>query len=116
MQTAYANGASTAYLRGKGVAVALALTGVKHLHEAAKSFDVGVYYEANGHGSVVFSPRLATLLAQCPAGNEAVQCMYALMEVRLLQPMPLHVHPLCFSWERNLAPVSYTHLTLPRRG
>ena len=85
MQTAYANGASTAYLREKGVAVSLALTGVKHLHEAAKSFDVGVYYEANGHGSVVFSTRLVALLDQCPAENEAVQCMHALMEVRILK-------------------------------
>jgi phosphoacetylglucosamine mutase len=30
-------------------------TGVKHLHHAAESFDVGVYFEANGHGTVLFS-------------------------------------------------------------
>lgn len=28
---------------------------MKHLHHAAESFDVGVYFEANGHGTVLFS-------------------------------------------------------------
>jgi phosphoacetylglucosamine mutase len=31
-------------------------TGVKHLHHAAEHFDIGVYFEANGHGTVLFSP------------------------------------------------------------
>ena len=30
-------------------------TGVKYLHHAALAFDIGVYFEANGHGTVVFS-------------------------------------------------------------
>lgn len=30
-------------------------TGVKYLHHRAVEFDVGVYFEANGHGTVVFS-------------------------------------------------------------
>ena len=33
------------------------LTGVKHLHHKAVEFDVGVYFEANGHGTVIFSER-----------------------------------------------------------
>lgn len=28
---------------------------MKHLHHAAESFDIGVYFEANGHGTVLFS-------------------------------------------------------------
>lgn len=32
-------------------------TGVKHLHHAAEAFDIGVYFEANGHGTVLFSQR-----------------------------------------------------------
>ena len=32
-----------------------ALTGVKHLHHKAVEYDIGVYFEANGHGTVVFS-------------------------------------------------------------
>ena len=31
-------------------------TGVKHLHHAAEHYDIGVYFEANGHGTVLFSP------------------------------------------------------------
>lgn len=32
-------------------------TGVKHLHHAAIEYDIGIYFEANGHGTVVFSQR-----------------------------------------------------------
>jgi hypothetical protein len=36
--------------------VKIAKTGVKHLHHAAVvNFDIGIYFEANGHGTVVFS-------------------------------------------------------------
>ena len=37
-------------------------TGVKHLHHAAQKFDIGVYFEANGHGTVLFSPSTITTL------------------------------------------------------
>ena len=37
--------------------VACVPTGVKFLHHRALEFDVGVYFEANGHGTVVFSPQ-----------------------------------------------------------
>lgn len=30
-------------------------TGVKHLHHKALEFDIGVYFEANGHGTVIYS-------------------------------------------------------------
>lgn len=30
-------------------------TGVKYLHHAAEHHDIGVYFEANGHGTVLFS-------------------------------------------------------------
>lgn len=56
VQTAYANGNSTQYMRGViGCEVVLTATGVKWLHAAAHKFDVGVYFEANGHGTVLFS-------------------------------------------------------------
>jgi phosphoacetylglucosamine mutase len=36
--------------------VTCASTGVKHLHHAAaERYDIGVYFEANGHGTVLFS-------------------------------------------------------------
>ena len=58
VQTAYANGASTAFLRSKGVKIVFAKTGVKYLHEKAHHFDCGIYFEANGHGTVLFSNAL----------------------------------------------------------
>lgn len=56
VQTAYANGSSTHYLEDTmKVIVRCTKTGVKHLHHAAQEFDIGVYFEANGHGTVLFS-------------------------------------------------------------
>lgn len=55
IQTAYANGAASAYIREHlGCGVEVTPTGVKYLHEAAHRYDVGVYFEANGHGTVLF--------------------------------------------------------------
>lgn len=57
VQTAYANGSSTNYLtKVLNVPVSCVSTGVKHLHHEAEKYDVGVYFEANGHGTVLFSP------------------------------------------------------------
>ncbi|XP_019328533.1 PREDICTED: phosphoacetylglucosamine mutase isoform X2 [Aptenodytes forsteri] len=39
-------------------------TGVKHLHHKAQEFDVGVYFEANGHGTVLFSKAAETKIRQ----------------------------------------------------
>ncbi|KAI3832487.1 hypothetical protein MKW92_043301 [Papaver armeniacum] len=55
VQTAYANGASTDYLKKLGLEVALTPTGVKYLHEKAYDYDIGIYFEANGHGTILFS-------------------------------------------------------------
>ncbi|KAI9573001.1 phosphoacetylglucosamine mutase [Boletus coccyginus] len=56
VQTAYANGSSTKYLSER-LPVTCVPTGVKHLHHAAaERYDIGVYFEANGHGTVLFSP------------------------------------------------------------
>lgn len=55
VQTAYANGASTDYLKQLGLEVVLTPTGVKYLHEKAAEYDIGIYFEANGHGTILFS-------------------------------------------------------------
>ncbi|KAL6459681.1 hypothetical protein MHYP_G00314400 [Metynnis hypsauchen] len=58
VQTAYANGSSTRYLEDiMKVTVCCTKTGVKHLHHAAQKFDIGVYFEANGHGTALFSEK-----------------------------------------------------------
>jgi hypothetical protein len=51
----YANGGSTSFLRARNIEIVFTKTGVKYLHHAALDFDIGVYFEANGHGTVVFS-------------------------------------------------------------
>lgn len=56
MQTFYANYASSEYLlQNYKMEPIYAATGVKFLHEKAEHFDIGVYFEANGHGTVIFS-------------------------------------------------------------
>ncbi|KAK9268864.1 hypothetical protein L1049_000629 [Liquidambar formosana] len=54
---AYANGASTDYLKQLGLEVVFTPTGVKYLHEKAAEYDIGIYFEANGHGTILFSER-----------------------------------------------------------
>ncbi|KAL9594185.1 MAG: hypothetical protein Q9219_007171 [cf. Caloplaca sp. 3 TL-2023] len=83
VQTAYANGASTAYVtQDLRLPVVCTATGVKHLHHAATKFDVGVYFEANGHGTVVFSDlalkRLSKYEPQSPAQYSALETLRAL--------------------------------------
>ncbi|VDD86516.1 unnamed protein product [Enterobius vermicularis] len=86
VQTAYANGGSTRYIKetlvhfmfiapfdsSHKVNTAMVPTGVKHLHHEALKYDVGIYFEANGHGTVVFSDRLTlhSLLAPFRGNNE----------------------------------------------
>ncbi|KDR84940.1 hypothetical protein GALMADRAFT_233416 [Galerina marginata CBS 339.88] len=75
VQTAYANGASTKYLAER-LPVKCVPTGVKHLHHVAEHFDIGVYFEANGHGTVLFSQptqeKLATYEPSTPAQSTAL--------------------------------------------
>ena len=45
--------------------VVIAKTGVKYVHSAAHDhFDVGTYFEANGHGTVLFGPKYYDMLAK----------------------------------------------------
>lgn len=58
VQTAYANGSSTKFVEEVlKLPVRCTPTGVKHLHHEAENFDIGVYFEANGHGTVIFDPK-----------------------------------------------------------
>ncbi|KAK0399778.1 hypothetical protein QR680_003208 [Steinernema hermaphroditum] len=58
VQTAYANGNSMKHIRETlQMPVVLVKTGVKHLHKEAKKYDIGVYFEANGHGTVIFGSK-----------------------------------------------------------
>lgn len=82
VQTAYANGASTAYIeKHLQLPVVCTPTGVKHLHHEALKFDVGVYFEANGHGTVIFSPHALRTFRetqpQSPAQKDALDVLAA---------------------------------------
>lgn len=82
VQTAYANGASTAYIeKHLGLPVVCTPTGVKHLHHVACQFDIGVYFEANGHGTVVFSQEAMRCFRetepQSPAQKDALDTLAA---------------------------------------
>lgn len=83
VQTAYANGASTDYITNKlGVPVACAKTGVKHLHHMALQFDIGVYFEANGHGTVIFSKEAKSSIRSAAAGgNESAKKLSLVLDV-----------------------------------
>lgn len=86
VQTAYANGASTQYIEQHlRLPVVCTPTGVKHLHHAALNFDVGVYFEANGHGTVVFSQhatkQFATKPPNSPAQKEALDTLSGLSDL-----------------------------------
>nr|XP_033795318.1 phosphoacetylglucosamine mutase [Geotrypetes seraphini] len=70
IQTAYANGSSTRYLEETmKVPVYCTKTGVKHLHHKAQEFDIGVYFEANGHGTVLFSKTAEEKIRQLAKGE-----------------------------------------------
>ncbi|RPD55812.1 phosphoacetylglucosamine mutase [Lentinus tigrinus ALCF2SS1-7] len=84
VQTAYANGGSTKYLSER-LPVKCVPTGVKHLHHAAEHYDIGVYFEANGHGTVLFSPdtleKLSTYQPSTPAQHTALNHLINLTNV-----------------------------------
>jgi phosphoacetylglucosamine mutase len=72
VQTAYANGASTEFLKSElGFPVYITATGVKNLHPVAHERDIGVYFEANGHGTVLFSDRMAKSASHSKLGPVA---------------------------------------------
>jgi phosphoacetylglucosamine mutase len=82
VQTAYANGASTNHIeKYLQLPVVCTPTGVKFLHHAALKFDVGVYFEANGHGTVVFSTHATEAFKktqpQSPAQKDALETLAA---------------------------------------
>ncbi|KAI5813858.1 hypothetical protein BZA77DRAFT_110755 [Pyronema omphalodes] len=86
VQTAYANGSSTSYITNHlGLPVICTPTGVKHLHHAALKFDCGVYFEANGHGTVVFSNAALQVIAEheaeSPAQATALENLQALVDL-----------------------------------
>lgn len=86
VQTAYANGASTRIaVQAVGEKnVICAMTGVKHCHHAALALDVGIYFEANGHGTVLFSDKFVQCVTQ-QADTQAKEEATAARQLLLLR-------------------------------
>lgn len=57
----------------QNVPVACVPTGVKHLHHKAQDFDIGVYFEANGHGTIVFSDAAQAKIRETAASSNSIQ-------------------------------------------
>ena len=53
VHTAYANSRFLSFIHGLGFETQCTATGVKHLHRAAEEYDIGIYFESNGHGTVL---------------------------------------------------------------
>jgi phosphoacetylglucosamine mutase len=73
VQTAYANGAATRYLQSLGLQLPMAKTGVKFLHHEALHYDIAVYFEANGHGTLLFSDKATRAILDAKKAAEAAK-------------------------------------------
>ncbi|WFD33854.1 phosphoacetylglucosamine mutase [Malassezia cuniculi] len=80
VQTAYANGASTTYLEQR-VPITCTPTGVKHLHHAAEKYDIGVYFEANGHGTVLFSEKAQRAISEADTSKMSPESAAAIAQL-----------------------------------
>ena len=53
VHTGYANSRFLTFIHSLGFETRCTATGVKHLHRAAEEYDIGIYFESNGHGTVL---------------------------------------------------------------
>ncbi|EDW40350.1 GL24942 [Drosophila persimilis] len=82
VQTAYANGASTDYIvNDLKFPVSCVPTGVKHLHHKALEYDIGVYFEANGHGTIVFSDHAKATIATASETKASAKTLLLLIDL-----------------------------------
>lgn len=64
IHTGYSNNAFLEFIHSLGIRTACTATGVKHLHAEALNYDISIYFESNGHGTVLFNksyPELSKL-------------------------------------------------------
>ena len=71
VQTAYANGAAHKSVVERGIECPYAKTGVKYCHHKALEYDIGIYYEANGHGTAIFKDAVVEMIREERAKNAA---------------------------------------------
>ncbi|EPX74535.1 phosphoacetylglucosamine mutase [Schizosaccharomyces octosporus yFS286] len=86
VQTAYANGASTSYVQKTlKIPVTCVSPGLKNLQWAAQAYDIGIYFEANGHGSILFSPSALSAIntheVLSPAQFNAIKALKSVIQL-----------------------------------
>lgn len=97
IKTAYANGASNLYAKEHHIPVELTKTGVKHLHPRAAAYDVGLYFEANGHGTVLFKQAFIQRLRAMQTDSLTV-CLHHPIHCRKFRRLPDIVLSGLLSW------------------
>jgi len=55
IHTGYSNGAFIKFINKLGIKTICTATGVKNLHHEALKYDISIYFESNGHGTVLFN-------------------------------------------------------------
>jgi phosphoacetylglucosamine mutase len=84
IHTNYANSNFISYIHSLGFHTKCSATGVKHLYRAAKEYDIGIFFESNGHGSVLFKnphidPDLSSILN--PFIGDGITDLFAILYV-----------------------------------
>lgn len=54
---------------------------MKHLHHKALEYDIGVYFEANGHGTIVFSEKAKESIRKSAESNETSATLLNVIDV-----------------------------------
>lgn len=55
---------------------------MKHLHHKANDYDVGIYFEANGHGTILFKDAIRELIRnQCSIEVDEYVTHYILLKI-----------------------------------
>ena len=83
VQTAYSNGAATNFIKTylPTINIVCTSTGVKNLHQMAKKYDIGIYFEANGHGTILFNPEFIDHLENDLTDNKYISKLLLLYKL-----------------------------------
>ena len=92
--TGYSNSASILYLESQGIKSIIVPTGVKYLHQEAHHHDISIYFESNGHGTILHKPELISSLhplvqsylqlANTTVGDAVADLLLAEVSLRIL--------------------------------
>jgi phosphoacetylglucosamine mutase len=91
--TAYSNSAFVEYITNHlQLNSSIAETGVKYLHEKATQYDMGLYFEWNGHGAIVISEHIHQLLDQLVEASSDPTLTELLLDFRCYLTCQNHIN------------------------